>query len=265
MRALKLAAPFASLLWAAGAIAEEVPVRYREGRIHGFLVLRGMDDQILASGTLLQFANGNRVTNELTFRFKDGSFYQEASVFSQARTFRLLTHRLVRKGPAFKNAMDLSLNSTTGRVTIHHTDDHGKEQVIAEQLKLPTDLANGMVTTLLGDLNPKATKTTVSMLVATPKPRIVKLDISPVGEDAFTVAGSGGKAAQYVVKVDIGGISGVVAPIIGKQPPDTHIWMVEGKAPGFLKSEGPLFPDGPLWRIELASPVWPKRDSGQKH
>ena len=102
------------------------------------------------------------------------------------------------------------------------------------------------------------------MLVATPKPRLVKLVISPLGEDVFSVGGSAAKAMRYAVRVDIGGISGVIAPLIGKQPPDTHVWMIDGKAPGFLKSEGPLFQDGPVWRIELASPVWPKPGSAPK-
>jgi hypothetical protein len=92
----------------------------------------------------------------------------------------------------------------------------------------------------------------------------VKLEISPVGEDSFAVGGSTAKAMRYAVKVDIGGISGVIAPIIGKQPPDTYIWMAGGKAPGFLKSQGPLFQDGPVWEIELASPEWPKSNSTQK-
>jgi hypothetical protein len=131
-------------------------------------------------------------------------------------------------------------------------------------MKLPTDLANGMVPTLLGDIDPKAAKTTVSMLVSTPKPRIVKLEISPAGEDSFSVAGIGAKALRYTVKIEIGGIGGVIAPIIGKQPPDTHIWMIGGKAPGFLRSEGPMFEGGPVWTIELASPVWPKREITQK-
>jgi len=102
------------------------------------------------------------------------------------------------------------------------------------------------------------------MLVSTPKPRVVKLEISPVGEDSFTAAGAAAKAMRYAVKVNIGGISGVVAPIIGKQPPDTHVWIAGGKAPGFVKSEGPLFQDGPIWQIELASPVWPKAAPAQK-
>ena len=85
---------------------------------------------------------------------------------------------------------------------------------------MPADLANGLVPTVLGDIDSKAQKTTLSMLVATPKPRLVKLEISPAGEDSFFIGGAPVKAMRYLVKVDIGGISGVIAPIIGRQPPD---------------------------------------------
>jgi len=242
-------------------MAEQVAVRHAEGRIHGFLALRDLDGNLLASGTSTQLANGNIVTNELGFRFKDGSVRHEQTVFSQRGKFRLLTYHLLEKGPVFKRRIDMSLNASTGQVTIQYTDDDGKSKTITDRMNLPADLANGMVTTLLVDIDKKAPKTIVSMLVATPEPQLVKLEISPLGEDSFTVAGSTSKAMRYVVKVDIGGISGVIAPLIGKQPPDTHVWMVVGNAPGFLKSEGPLFQDGPIWRIELASPVWPKRNS----
>ena len=56
-----------------------------------------------------------------------------------------------------------------------------------------------------------------------------------------------------------GGVAGVVAPLVGKQPPDSHVWVLEGEAPAFVKSEGPLAMGGDSWRIELVSPVWPKR------
>jgi hypothetical protein len=152
--------------------------------------------------------------------------------------------------------LDLSLNTSTGQVVIH-TEDDGKAKTITQHMKLAPDLANGLVPMLLGDIDPKVPKTTLSMLLATPKPRIVKLEITPAAEDSFTVAGYRYKATRYSVHVQIGGISGVIAPIVGKQPPDTEIWIIGGKAPGFLKSEGPLFEGGPVWRIELASPIWP--------
>jgi len=33
---------------------------------------------------------------------------------------------------------------------------------------------------------------------------------------------------------------------------------------GYSMVKGPLCDDGPIWRIELAGPVWPKSETGEK-
>ena len=66
------------------------------------------------------------------------------------------------------------------------------------------------------------------------------------GEESFATGGTNRKAMHYVLKVDIGGIKGVVAPLVGKQPPDSHVWILGGDAPAFVKSEQPLYNGGPL-------------------
>ncbi len=238
-------------------------MRHLEGRIHGFVVLRDQSDRILASGDLQQFAGGGGITNELVLRFKDGSTHTETAVFSQGKTFQLLSYRLVQKGPVFKRPADMTINGSSKVVTLRYTDEDGKEKTVTEQMKLQPDVANGMVPTLVSDIDFKSPKTVVSMVAPTNKPRLVKLEITPDGEDSFSVAGSSHKAMVYRVKVEIGGVAGVVAPIVGKQPPDTRIWVVGGKAAGFVKSEGPLFEGGPVWTIEMASPVWPKETTQQ--
>jgi hypothetical protein len=137
-------------------------------------------------------------------------------------------------------------------------DDHGQPKVDAEHLKLPSDLANGLILTMLKNADPAAPPKTVSYVAATPKPRLVKLAISEAGEEPFTIGLSVRKAMHYVLKVDIGGVSGLVAPLVGKQPPDSHVWILGGEAPAFVKSEQPLYNGGPVWRIELVTPVWSK-------
>lgn len=236
--------------------ADTVAVRHLEGLTHGFLVLRTLDGATIADGDLIQNAKGARITDHLVFHFKDGSLYDETSVFTQQGTFRLLRDRLVQKGPAFKHPMETELDSSTGQVTVRYTDDDGSEKVLSQRLKLPPDLANGIISILLKNIPPNAPSTTVSMLAATPKPRLVKLAISAGGEEPFWVDGSSRKATRYVVKVEIGGAAGLVAPLVGQQPPDTSVWMALGDAPAFLKSEGPLYNGGPIWRIELVSPEW---------
>ncbi len=247
----------ASLLQPMALLGEPVAVRYTEGLIHGFLVLSSESGERLADGDLIQTARGDRVTSRLVFHFKDGSIHDETAVFSQRHNFRLLSDHLVQKGPAFQHPMDLWIDASSGKVDILTTADDGKEKHFSEHLNMPADVANGMVLLLLKNISSGALAK-VSMVAATPKPRLVKLAISPKDEEAFSVGGSNRKATHYVVHVEIGGAAGLVAPLLGKQPPDIHVWILGGAAPAFVKSDGPLYFGGPIWRIELASPVWPQ-------
>jgi hypothetical protein len=237
--------------------AEQIAVRYTEGLTHGFLALRTLEGSILADGDLVQVVHGGRVTLRLVFHFKDGSLHDETAVFSQRGSFRLLSDHLVQKGRAFPHPMEVSINCSSGQVTVRYSDD-GKEKVETDRLELPPDVANGMMLPLLKNVRSNASGTKVSLVAATPKPRLVKLAISSQGEEPFSFAGSRRKATHYVVKVEIGGVTGFLAPLLGKQPPDTHVWILGGEAPAFVKFEGPLYQGGPIWRIELVSPVWPR-------
>jgi hypothetical protein len=69
------------------------------------------------------------------------------------------------------------------------------------------------------------------------------------------------QAIQYEVHIDIGGVAGIVAPIVGKQPPDSRVWTARAEVPILVKSDGPVLEGGPIWPLELASPVWPKGGS----
>jgi hypothetical protein len=242
-------------------IADPVPVRHIQGFVHGFVILKDLNDNVLASGDVTQLPAGNRITSVLSLHFKDGSLYEETAVFSQQRSFKLLSYKQVMKGPSFATQQTFVIDASTGKVDVSATKD-GKEKTISKQLSLPADLANGIVSTLLSDVDPKA-ETNLSMLVAGPEPRMVKLKISATSEEPFSIGGSGWKATHYVVKIDLGAVTGTVAKVVGKQPPPTNIWVSAGNAPIFLKSEGQLFEDGPIWRIELASPAWPKSPLGK--
>jgi hypothetical protein len=250
---------FIAGLSGAGALqAESVAVRHTEGLVRGFLVLRSLDSgAVIANGDLIQFARDDRVTSRLVFHFKDGSLQDETAVFSERRRFRLLSDHLVQRGPSFPHPMEVSIDATGGRVTVRHRDGD-KEKVIDERMELPEDLANGMMVTLLKNISPDASSTTVSMLFATPKPQLVKLVITPMGKEPFSVGRASYKATRFNVKVEIGGLKGVLAKLLGKQPLDTSAWILGGEAPGFVRSEGQFYQDGPVWRIELAAPDYPR-------
>ncbi len=250
--------PLALLLTCGAVSAEPIAVRHIEGTVRGFLVLRTLGGATLATGDLAQVVHGDRITSRKVFRFKDGSIDDETTIYSQRAVFRLISDHHVQKGPSFPHPMDLSIDASTGQVTVRSIDKDGKKQVTTGHFDLPTDLANGLMSTLLKNIPRDVPETKVSLVAATPKPRLVKLAISPGGEEPFSVAGSRRRAMRYVVKVEIGGVAGVVAPLVGKQPPDTEVWILGGEAPAFLRSQGPTHDSGPIWSIELTSPVWPR-------
>ena len=262
-RLLAILLIFTCILSGVAASASQVAVRYREGLIHGFLMLSTLDGVAIAAGDVTQVARGDQVTIQLAFLFKDGSRQEETTVFSQRGNFRLISYHLVQKGPSFKNASDLAVKCATGQVTVRYTDDDGKEKVENKHLALPPDLGNGLIPTLLMNIRDGTRQIEVPMVVAAPKPRLVKIVVNAQGTEPFSLVGFSREATHYVAKVDLGGVASVLAPMAGKQPPDSQIWILGGEAPLFLKSETQFYMGGPLWRIELVSPVWPEASGAE--
>jgi hypothetical protein len=252
----------AALFHAAVLSAQPVAVRQLQGGIRGFLVIRNPDGAIIADGDATQVTHGGQIVSRTVFHFKDGSIQDETTVFSQSGHFRVLSDHLVQKGPTFKHPMDVSINAATGLVTVHSTDDKGQDKLDSAHMKLPPDLANGILPFVLMNLAPGTQSITESMVVATPKPLLIKLVITAEGADSFSTGTASHKATRYDIKVDIGGIRGVLAPLVGKQPADIRVWISDGDCPSFLKSDGPSYEGGPMWLTELVSPAWHDGVSG---
>lgn len=236
------------------AAADLIPVHHPLATSLAFLVLRTLDGQPIAYGNLKLVVEEKKelVVEDLQFRFKDGSFFEEITKFTQHDVFRLISDQVVQKGPSFKQESETFLDATTGNVMVR-TVEKGKEKTSNKHLDLPPDVSNGLVLILAFNLDPSAAETTVSMVAAS-GPRVVKLNISPGQEKLFKTGAVTYHAQHYVVKTKVQGVAGVVAPLIGKVPPDIHIWILKSEAPAFMEFEGPLSPDSPVWRIELASP-----------
>ena len=248
----------AGLALVGAVVAETVAVRHAEGLVRGFLVLRSLDGKILAGVDNIQHSQGDRVTNRVVYTFKDGSLRDETAVFTQSGRFRLLTNHLIQRGPSFPDSMEVWIDAVAGKVRVQYREKDGKEKTIDEQMALPSDVSNGMVPTLAKNLGPEVSSTELSMVVATPKPRLVKLVITREGKERFSVGNVSYDATRFNVHVELGGLAGLIAPLIGKQPHDSAVWILGGAAPGFVKSEGPMYAGGPVWRTELATPAWPR-------
>ena len=90
----------------------------------------------------------------------------------------------------------------------------------------------------------------------TPKPRLVSLELAPRRARPVLNGRWEEATVEFTLTPRLGGLTGVMARVLGKMPPDTHVWIVDHDVPGFVRFEGPLY-DGPVWRIDLGRPHWP--------
>ncbi|MGH7322351.1 MAG: hypothetical protein ACRELA_22385 [Candidatus Rokuibacteriota bacterium] len=234
-----------------------IAVRFTEGLVHGFLVLKSPQGDRLADGELLQVPHRGHVESRLVFRFADGSLHDETVAFTQRDVFTLLTYRLIQRGPSFSDATEVSMERETGQYTVRsRKSGAGAEEVHTGRIELPPDVYNAMFSTILKNV-PRGEGATVHLVAFTPKARMLKVQIIPAGENPVLVGDAERRATRYLLKPQLGGLLGVVAPLIGKEPPDLRYWILGGPVPAFLRFEGPFSASGPVWQVELTSPRWP--------
>ncbi len=248
-----------SLIALMGTIVSAAPVgvRFLEGAAHGFLLLRDERGQALADGDWWQVPEGDRVEINLRFRFHDGSLSQETLVITQRRVFTLQAYRLVQRGPSFPVQLEASLDRQSRRYTVRHRDKpDSPEQVENGELELPDDLyGSGMLAVLLRNIGPTE-GFTAQTVVFMPKPRLVTITARPAGQETYTLSDGARTSRRYVVHPELGGVLGVVAPLVGKSPSDLQYWMAGEPVATFVRFEGPLYPNGPAWRVDFVGPRW---------
>lgn len=247
----------AALLWSCAVEAAPIRVRMIEGNFRGFIILRTLEGAAIAYGEVSQKPTGDLIECRTILRFKDGSLFDESATFSQKGIFILEAYRLVQHGPSFPTS-EVSFDRRSGQYQSRSQVEKGdKEKMASGTFEMPKDLYNGMALILLKNL-PGGAGATVQMAVFTPEPRLIEMKWSWEGEDEVLLGSRSMKAMRSLVKLKIGGLTGAFASLLGKSPPDLRYWLVTGDVPAFVKFEGAMFLNGPVWRLELTTVGWPR-------
>jgi hypothetical protein len=244
-------AAFLVIMLGTAAPAEPIPVRHIQRPMHRFMVARSEAGKIIANGEFSQVVQGDEVTMRLTYDFMDGSIDDETTTYRQQGTFRLVRNHHIQKGPFFVKPVDFMVEAATGIATSRTEDKNGKIHVESHHIDLPDDLANGFVGTLLLNLPQNAAPFRVGMLAPVAGGRLIQLLISSEGEQPFHTTGQTLKATVFRIHPELGGIVGVIARLIGLQPKDVMVWILEGQEPAVMRIVGQLGGYGPLVSSDL--------------
>jgi hypothetical protein len=219
--------------------------------MHEFMVARSESGATLARTEFSQVVQGDEVTLRLTYRFVDGSIDDETTTFRQKDTFGLVRDHHTQKGPFFAKPVEFAVEATTDMATTRTTDKYGRIHVDSEHMDLPNDLANGFIGTLLLNVPQNTTPFRVGMLTPFGGGRLVRILISPEGVQPFQMNGQTLKATVFRIHPDLGGIIGVIARLLGLQPKDVMVWVLESEEPAIVRIVGQLGGYGPVVSSEL--------------
>jgi hypothetical protein len=215
------------------------------------MVARSEAGKIIASGEFSQVVQGDEVTMRLTYHFLDGSIDDETTTYQQQGTFRLVRNHHIQNGPFFVEPVDFTVETATGIATSRTEDKSGKIHIESHHIDMPDDLANGFVGTLLLNLPQNAAPFRVGMLAPVGGGRLIRLLISSEGEQPFHTTGQTLKATVFRIHPELGGVVGVIARMIGLQPKDVMVWVLEGQEPAVMRIVGQLGGYGPLVSSDL--------------
>jgi hypothetical protein len=257
MTRIGLTVVLTTLLGAGAVPAEPIKVRLPEGSTRGFLVVRPPGGEPIAYGELVQKPARGALESRMLLKFADGSVYDETATFSQRDVFRLEAYKLFQGGPSFPGSA-IEFDRKSGRYQARIREEKGGEEKMASgALEMPLDLYNGMAMMLLKNL-PAGSSASTQMAAFTPAPRLIKMILGPEGDDAVLVGPETKRATRYLVKLEVGGLTGVIATLIGKDPPDLRYWLISGDVPAFARFEGSMYLKGPVWQLEMTPLEWPR-------
>jgi hypothetical protein len=228
-----------------------VPLRWPEGTLRGFPVVRDASGQQIAEGTLTQWIEDGKLHVTGTYAFKDGRVVEEQTVLSQHPELAQLRWSWEeRKGGEVQRSY--SIDFTTGHAVAHKRGEDVREDHLDDAKQLGRAFAGVgfmyAVKNLVADLE-KGGEVELTAVAFTPKPRTVKVSVRRDQEDPLTMGGRTLGAERFVIHPEIP--LAFIAKLFVKAP-DQYLWFYKPSPPAFLRADIPLAePSDPIIRIEL--------------
>ena len=229
-----------------------VEVTEPAGAEHGYPDLCDATGKKLANGEFRQWLEDDHLHVVITYKFPDGRFFEENTLFRQERELVQEKWSWKERG---KEEREFSADFLAQTASAHTAKDN---KDVTEHIDVvPGQTFAGFGFTLaLGNLRPRLLKGEQIDLKAvgfspipTLKPQVVTVKVSHAGLDQMKMSGRILRGDNFVIHPEV--------PIFAKlfiKVPDTHIWLTNPKPAGFLRWEGPIvLPNDPMIRVDLVS------------
>ncbi len=229
--------------------AAGVEVRWIEGTLRGFPVVRDAEGRQIGDGTLTQYIEDGKLHAQGIFDLRDGRRVREETVLDQRARLRQLFWSW-KETQGDEVLREFSVDLTTGHATARKRTGDGVD-TWDEHLDDTKDAFVGVgfmyaVKNLTERLD-RGEKIQLTAVVFTTKPRTVTVSISRDQVGELSMGGRRLGAERFVIHPEVPWIARLFV-----KAPDQYLWYYRPAPPAFLRADIPLAePSDPTIRIEL--------------
>lgn len=242
------------LVAASFAHAFALEVTEPAGAEHGYPGLCDLNGKKLADREFRQWIEDERLHVVINYKFPDGQFFEENSVFRQQPELiqeKWSWKELKDRKPEREFDADFLTQMASAHLHKENKDVTDKIEIVSGQT-----FAGFGFTIALSNLRPRLIKGEQIELKAvgfspipTLKAQVVTVKLSHAGLNQMKMCGRILRGDNFIIHPEI--------PVLAKlfvKGPDTHVWLTNPKPAGFLRWEGPIvLPNDPMIRVDLVS------------
>ena len=230
-----LAAPPVAALEA----GEPIRLAWVEGDVAGLSTIRSPDGKtVIGSINYHQRRRGQTIRIVRTARFRDGSSDEDQVEARVGDTLQTVRGRSIIRNTAGVATVDITIDIAAGHIT--GFSGLGKErQTYDEHVELtPGTYWGPLVFTVIKnfDLNATDERLVFRTVVATPKPRVLDMELERKGNTVVRRVGENIDGVNYFLRPTI---NFLIDPIIQAIAPETMFVVAPGAPPALARFEGP--------------------------
>jgi hypothetical protein len=233
------------------AQAGAIEVTEFQGAAHGYPAFLDASGKKLADGEFRQWVEGQKLHIVISYRFRDGRYYEENALFRQK------PEELIQEQWSWKELRDdrpereFTIDFLSKKAMMHLSNENQTKEGEVDIEPGRTFAGFGFTIAIVNVRKRLLVGEEIELVGVgfAPKMMAVKVKITHTGVDRLKMAGRTIKGDGFNIHPEVPAIAKLFIKV-----PDTKLWLTNSTPAAFLRAEGPLvLPSDPIVRIDLLS------------
>jgi len=218
---------------------EPIATKWTEGDFAGATTIWTADGKgVQGFSAYRQHREGDRLIIKQSAHYRDGSFDEDEAVVRVGKRLETVSGRSIIHDAKKKPILDLRIDVAKRRVTGFYIED-GERVEVDEELDIGPGTYWGLLFNLLVknfDANAKDGKLVFQAVLATPKPRLLDMELMHAGSVTISRTGGSMKTDKFTL---LPTVNFLIDPIIKRMAPTTLFFVQPGSPPAMMRFDGP--------------------------